>query len=61
MTPSEIKQAIETIRTLVEYLEEAHQDEIDKKHYGDKEPCSYCRAIREGTRLADKIEEELYA
>ncbi len=40
----------------LDFLEEAHQDEISHKHFGD-EPlpdgyaCSYCRAIVEGRKI----------
>ena len=36
---------LQSLKTVTAYLQEAHQDEIDKNHYGDKTPCSYCQAI----------------
>lgn len=36
------------LKQAVGFLAESHQDEIDRKHYGDKTgSCSYCRAIAE--------------
>lgn len=35
------------VKTLAEYLLEAHQPEIDAGHHGDDpRSCSYCKAIR---------------
>jgi len=34
------------LETMVEHAKEAHQHEIDKNHYGDKQPCSYCEDIK---------------
>jgi len=36
----------EALETMVEHAKEAHQHEIDKNHYGDKQPCSYCEDIK---------------
>lgn len=49
-------QLLVDLETLVEYLEETHQDELSNDHYGD-EPgtCSYCRAIERANRLAHMI------
>jgi hypothetical protein len=44
------------LETLVEYLQEAHQDEIDDDHGGDDPgTCSYCRAIEAARELTGPI------
>ena len=42
----------EILRTLANYLEETHREEIDNDHYGDdREQCSYCQAIKAAREL----------
>ena len=41
------KQIAKALKTITEYLEESHQVEILKNHFGDPpEQCSYCREIK---------------
>ena len=45
-------------QTLLEYLKEAHQPEIDAKHNGDdtdKHPCTYCQAIAAAERIIKRL------
>ena len=30
------------LEEMTEYMEEAHANEIERNHYGDTAPCSYC-------------------
>lgn len=50
------KELADSHGTLLEYMAEAHQPEIDKNHHGDKTPCTYCEAIKR----AKEIREELH-
>lgn len=44
---------LDTLRTVTEYLEEAHADEIENDHHGD-ETCSYCDAIANANAIIAK-------
>ena len=51
---------LEAVALLTEYLEEAHQDELDNNHYDD-EPgtCSYCHAIAKGKEAMNELQGEV--
>lgn len=43
------------LNRLIEDLTEAHQDELDRNHYGDKSgSCSYCRDIAEAKQAIEE-------
>ena len=55
------QRVMNALGTLADFLEEAHQEDIDNNHYGDyrgseipidyyKNGCSYCVAIQEGRK-----------
>ena len=41
----------QTMLTLADFLEEAHESEIDNNHSGDGPDCTYCDAIAAARRL----------
>ncbi len=52
---------LEIATELAEFLEEAHQPEIDARHHGDvrrsgpaPRSCSYCAAIKRATRAINR-------
>jgi hypothetical protein len=52
-----VPQLLEQTETLMNFFKEAHQHEIDKNHYGDTTPCSYCQAIKDAETLLKKIDD----
>lgn len=52
---------LEVATELAEFLEEAHQPEMDARHHGDvrrngpaPRACSYCAAIKRARRVLDQ-------
>lgn len=44
----------DSTRTLMAYLQEVHQEEIDNHHYGDQQAkCSYCIEIDRARKLLE--------
>lgn len=44
--------ALECMDQLTDFLTEAHQDELDRNHYGDSPSnCSYCEAMKEAKEV----------
>lgn len=58
---SEQSTLLEVATELADFLEEAHQSEMDARHHGDvrrsgpaPRNCSYCAAIQRARRVVDR-------
>lgn len=53
---SHYTEAIEHVKTLLNDLEEAHQTEIEQKHYGDNpKDCLYCKSIKAAEAFLSRV------
>lgn len=51
---------IQVIEELLEFVNEAHKNELERQHYGDKtNSCSYCRSIRDAKELVEELRNEV--
>lgn len=56
IVPNGKKQLKDMLETAVDYMIEAHEEELNNNHYGDSEgDCSYCQFIGKAKHLLGKL------